>query len=293
MVSLSIQNPIYIVSKGRWERPLTARIFLKEKIPFKIVVEPQEYDLYCQAIGREFVLKLPFSNLGLGSYPARNWIWDHSIETGASKHFIFDDNIQSFSRLNNGKRTRCTALEACSVLETFVNKFTNVAISGFNYRYFVTREKKVPFHINTKVYSGILIRNDIPFRWRLKYNEDVDLCLQALHTRKWCTILLNAFLIDKTSTAVKMKGGNQDELYKNNDPSKKALKARSLEMVWPQYCETVWRWNRPHHFVDWKKHFTHPLEKVVKPSSPQREGIPKVFTNDARRGHFKGAKDDI
>jgi len=48
-----------------------------------------------------------------------------------------------------------------------------------------------------------------------------------------------------------MKGGNQDELYKNNDPKKKLLKAKILENQWPQYVKTVIRFNRYHHFVDW------------------------------------------
>jgi len=27
-----------------------------------------------------------FKDLGLGSIPARNWVWDHSIKTGAERH---------------------------------------------------------------------------------------------------------------------------------------------------------------------------------------------------------------
>ena len=58
--------PVYIVSKGRWENPITAKCFLQDGVDFKIVVEPQEYDNYCEAVGKKIVLKLPFSNLGLG-----------------------------------------------------------------------------------------------------------------------------------------------------------------------------------------------------------------------------------
>ena len=100
-----LKYPIYIISKGRWDRPLTAKIFLKAKIPFRIAVEPQEFDKYCSTIPKEFILSLPFSNLGLGSYPARNYCWEHSLAEGAKKHFLFDDNIRQFYRLNNGKRT--------------------------------------------------------------------------------------------------------------------------------------------------------------------------------------------
>jgi len=32
-----------------------------------------------------------------------------------------------------------------------------------------------------------------------------------------------------------------------------------LEEIWPQYAETKMRFNRPHHYVNWKKHFKHNL----------------------------------
>lgn len=255
-----VKYPIYIVSKGRHQNPLTAKMLLKEKINFRIAVEPQEAHLYAQTIPEQNIFALEFSNLGLGSFPARNACWEDSKKMGFKKHFIFDDNIHHFSRLNNGKRTHCSAVLALKSLESFTDRFENVAISGYNYRYFVTRSTRKPFSINTHVYSGMLINNEIPFRWRLKYNEDVDLCLQALHS-KWCTILLNAFLIDKVSTTVKMPGGNQTELYQNNDERKKMLKSKSLQLQWPQYVKVIERFGRPHHSVNWRKHFPHPLRK--------------------------------
>lgn len=256
-----IKYPIYIVSKGRSQNPMTAKIFLKNDIDFNIVVEPQEYDDYCKSIPPIFIKKLPFSNLGLGSFPARNWCWEESIKDGFNRHFLFDDNIQSFARLNNGKREyNYSPQEALNCLETLVEKYSNIGIAGYNYSGFVTKTTKKPFVINTHVYSGMLITNAIPYRWRLKYNEDVDLCLQALHNG-YCTILLNVFVIDKVSTKVKMKGGNQTELYQNNNEQKKLLKSFSLHKVWPQYVKVVSRFGRPHHQVSWTKHFKHPLLK--------------------------------
>jgi hypothetical protein len=40
--------------------------------------EPQEEEIYAQHFGRERLLLLPFSNLGQGSIPARNWVWEHA-----------------------------------------------------------------------------------------------------------------------------------------------------------------------------------------------------------------------
>lgn len=257
-----LNYPIYIVSKGRWEKPYTAQCFLNNNIDFSIVVEPQEYEKYKTTIPERNIKILPFSNLGLGSYPARNWCWENSIENEHSKHWIFDDNIRGFSRLNNGSRKPTNPILAIESAESFVDRYKNIALSGFNYRYFVTKLTKYPFVSNVHVYSALLIDNYLPFRWRLKYNEDVDLCLQAL-TRGYCTVLLNAFLIDKISTSAKLKGGNQDELYKGNDPIKKALKAQTLAEMWPQYVKIVKRFNRPHHAINWKKHFKHKLIKKI------------------------------
>jgi hypothetical protein len=255
--------PIYIISKGRATRTLTANFLMKESIPFKIAVEPQEYEAYCNTLGAKFVAKLPFSNLGQGSTPARNWCWEDSIRRGFKRHFLFDDNIYSFMRFNHGKRVRCPALPALRALETFSDKYINLGVSGYNYSYFACQDLKKPFFLNHHVYSGLLINNEIPFRWRLKYNEDVDLCLQALHTKHWCTVALNVFLIQKVSTVSKMKGGNQAELYLNNDHDKKKLKTKSLEMIWPQYVKSKYRFGRPHHQVSWGKFFTHPLLRGV------------------------------
>ncbi len=259
MDSKALKYPVYIVSKGRWENPLTAKYFLRDGVDFKIAIEPQELNDYRKTIPDKNILVLPFSNLGLGSYPARNHCWDDSIKNGYKKHFIFDDNIRGFRNFNAGNRTKCESVTPLKTLAEFTDKFVNIAISGYNYVSFATRETKKPFYFNNHVYSGMLINNETKFRWRLKYNEDVDICLQALH-EGWNTILLNAFLIDKVSTTAKMKGGNQTELYKNNDDGKKMLKSKSLQVMWPQYVEVVQRFGRPHHFVDWKKHFRHPLK---------------------------------
>ena len=162
--------------------------------------------------------------------------------------------------MNNGKRYNVDPSFCIINAEKFTDRYSNIGLSGFNYRYFVTSQTKKPFTINTHVYSGLLIDNNIKYRWRLKYNEDVDLCLQILHD-KLCTISFNAFLIEKTSTVAKMKGGNQTELYLNNSFDKKKLKAETLKKEWSQYVELVTRFNRPHHYVDWKKHFKHHLIK--------------------------------
>ena len=251
--------PVYIVSKGRWENPITAKCFLQDGVDFKIVVEPQEYDNYCEAVGKKNVLKLPFSNLGLGSYPARNFCMQHREKKKHNRHWIFDDNIDRFRRVTQGTRIPCNAKLAIEAIEHFTDRYENEIISGFDYCSFVVpgTTDNIPFRLNVHVYSALLIKNNTHYKWRLKYNEDVDLCLQVMADQK-CTLSFKAFCADKRSTTAKMKGGNQTDLYKNNSYEKKILKTRSLEEVWPQYVKTKIRYNRPHHYVNWNQ-FGHPL----------------------------------
>jgi hypothetical protein len=100
--------------------------------------------------------------------------------------------------------------------------------------------------LNTRLYSCILIRNDIPFRWRARYNEDADLSLRVLKAG-WCTLQFNAFLHDKAITQT-VTGGNTDELYRNGTLEK----SRMLARLHPDVTKVVWRFNRWHHHVDYR-----------------------------------------
>jgi len=119
--------------------------------------------------------------------------------------------------------------------------------------------KILPLQINCHVYSCLLILNSLSFRWRGRYNEDTDLCLQILSTGKQCTALLNTFLVEKMRTMT-MKGGNATTLYQGDGRLKMA---RSLERMWPGVVTVDRRFHRPQHVVNWKK-FDTPLK--LKPS---------------------------
>jgi len=242
--------PIYIVSKGRWKfgLRLTSRALEEMNVPYHIVVEAQEYENYAAVIDPAKILTLPFSNLGLGSIPARNWIWEHSLATGARRHWILDDNIQHFERLNRNKKEIVHNGEIFVAAENFAGRFTNVALAGFNYRGFAPAHSAMPpYRLNTRVYSCILIKNDIPYRWEGRYNEDTHLCLQALEGG-WCTVLFNAFLADKVTTG-RSAGGNT-ELYVGDGRLKMA---ESLRQQHPDCTKIVWKFNRWQHSVDYSQ----------------------------------------
>lgn len=238
---------VYIISKGRWESRLTSKALEELKIPYFIVIEPQEYDNYKAVIDDKKILLLPFSNLGLGSIPARNWVWEYSISIGAKRHWILDDNIEGFYRLNRNLKTLVGSGTIFKCAEDFTDRYENVAISGFNYFMFASRKCELPpVYFNTRIYSCILIKNDIPYRWRGRYNEDTDLSIRALKDG-WCTILFNAFLCGKSQTMT-MKGGNTDELYKDDGRLKMA---QSLVDQHPDITTITEKWGRYQHQVDY------------------------------------------
>jgi hypothetical protein len=241
------EYPIYIISKGRWDSRLTVRALDKMHTPYHIVVEPQEYDKYAMFIQVDKILALPFSNLGQGSIPARNWVWEHAISTGAKRHWILDDNLGAFCRLNRNIKIRVTSGTIFKIAEDFTDRYENVVLSGLNYRFFASeRTRMPPFYLNTRIYSCILIQNDIPYRWRGRYNEDTDLSIRALKDG-YCTILFNAFLCDKIGT-MRMKGGNTDELYQDDGRLKMA---QSLQEQHPDIVTITRKWDRWQHQVDY------------------------------------------
>lgn len=246
--------PIYVPSKGRFERCHTAKFMLKQGVPFRLVVEPQEFDEYAERYGEDNVLCLPFSNRG-SVIPARNWIKQHSIEEGNERHWQFDDNITRVLRLHKGLRIPCDANVAIRACEDFTDRYENIAIAGMDYRFFVAFIKK-PFVLNVRVYSCSLVNNAIPHEWRGTYNEDTDICLQAL-ADGWCTVLFKVFLIEKLATMT-VKGGNTSEIYQGDGRLKMA---RSLERLWPGVVQTKRRFGRPQHAVrNYWKNFDTPLK---------------------------------
>lgn len=239
--------PIYVISKGRSKNCLTARELNLMGVEFTLVVEPQEYDLY-KDVAKQIIIT-PFSNLGQGSIPVRNFVWNHSLKNGDKKHWILDDNIEGFHRLNRNEKPKILSPVFFRCMEDFVDRYKNIGLAGANYYSFCKATDKVPpYYLNTRIYSCILIKNDLPFRWRGMYNEDTDLSLRVLKSGM-CTVLFNAFLIGKVTTQ-RMKGGNTDEVYSQTNKRKEF--AESLREQHPDLVKVTWKFNRWHHQVNYK-----------------------------------------
>lgn len=243
--------PIYIISKGRWQRRSTSNVLEAMNVPYRIVVEPAEYENYLEVIDKHKIIVLPsnFSEFGQGSIPVRNWVWEHSIKEGHEWHWILDDNIESIERFNNNMKIKCETATPFYVVEEFVLRYENIAQAGMNYALFCpAMEARPPIRFNTRIYSCILIRNDINYRWRGRYNEDTDLSLRILKDG-WCTVLFNAFLLGKRATMTQ-GGGNTDTIYNTGD--QRLAFAKSLQEQHPDVAKVTWKFNRWHHEVNYK-----------------------------------------
>ena len=275
------QYPIYIISKGRYEKMLTADALLEMKQPFKLVIEESEFLKYKKGLLDKGLSEsevkehlLLFSDedkkhFTTGEYeghgasiPVRNFIWQHSIKAGFKRHWCLDDNLDGFYRVQNNARVKCISAVPFRVCERWSDDFSNVFMSGLNYLAFlpeISRRRK-QVQKNTRIYSCILLHNEANknmlgkkgtetgnFLWRGKYNEDTDLSLRLLKSGH-PTMLLNNFVCNKQTT-MSCKGGNTDSIYKGDGLQKKL---DSLIAQHPDVAKGTIKFKKVHHQVNYK-----------------------------------------
>lgn len=243
--------PICIPSKGRYDSRLTIKLFERFGVPFRVFVEPQEYDLYAKHVPEEKLHKMPHSNKGLAF--TRNYIWDLMADEGHEYYWTFDDNIRSIIRLHYNHKVRMVDAIALVILEDFALRYDNLVVSGMQYDYFAPRKAFMPpVVVNQRVYSNMLIktfakdRSGKPYRFKTFFNDDTDFCLRVLKDG-YCTALFYAFLAEKESTMI-ISGGlvgyyrNTNERYEFAD---------ELRRAHPDVVTVVRRYGRWHHHVDY------------------------------------------
>lgn len=239
--------PLFIPTKGRHKTPYTINALQRLNVPFMAVVEEQEYSEYAQVVDKRQIIVLPHRDKGLTV--TRNWIWDYAQHELKTQYFwTMDDNIRDFYRLHQNMKYRMDSGTFLFVIEDFALRYANLYISGMQYEMFVPRKKKQPpLILNTRVYSNMLIKTDIPYRNVTFYNDDTDLCLRVLKDGH-CTALTCAFLADKIMT-MQVKGG-MTTFYNQTDKRKQF--AEELQRAHPDVVKVVWKFNRWHHQVDYR-----------------------------------------
>jgi hypothetical protein len=256
---------IYIPTKGRADSRLTNKALTKLGVPHFLIVEPQEVDLYRRSAhgttGTVLPLDMSFKtryelcdDLGLtkstGPGPARNFAWEHAIASGAKWHWVMDDNIASFFCFHQhariGRHTDAGWMAWCL---DFVERYENIGMFGPEYDFFIPRyQKHYAWVWPTRVYSCNLIRNDVPLRWRGRYNEDTILSLDMLQAGYVCGTW--RCIAQKKVATQTLGGGNTADFYAKEGTRPKS---EMLARVYPQFARVVERWDRVHHVVDYRR----------------------------------------
>ena len=287
--------PIYIVSRSRSERCYTSRFLSQMEVPHFVVVEPQDVAAYQEKVANKYatILELDMSykdkyetlddwdnaTHSTGPGPARNFAWDDSIKRGYKWHWVMDDNAtEGFHWFWHNVKVKCRTGALLAACEDWVDRYDNIAMFGPNYKMFVTMDAyHPPYTMNTRIYSCNMIRNDVPFRWRGRYNEDTILSLDMLKAG-WCTVQANWALFGKCTTQ-KVKGGNTEVFY-----SKEGTKPKSemLAKVHPDVAKVVWKFHRWHHYVDYSgfKQTLHLKEGVVPVPGENNYGMRVINTQE-------------
>ncbi len=269
--------PVYIISKGRADSRFTSKTLERMRVPYFIVIEPQDYYDYECVIDPQKIKILPFSNHGMGSGVARNWCGDHARKNGFKRHWILDDNINGFFRLHQNKKIRVADGLIFKLAEEFVDRFTNVPFASFDYTFQTfASEGNPPFTTNTRCYSCLLIDSHLnkTLPWEGRYNEDIDLTIRVLKAGL-CTIQFQTFLQGKMGTQL-LSGGNTEEIYGKGTAEKGLMLAKRH----PDCVTFAWKYGREHHHADlskWKetnqlirtkkKHRTQPVSMSLVPVS--------------------------
>lgn len=257
--------PLYIPSKSRSDTASTPRFLDSISVPYRIVVEAEQFGDYAAEFDESKLLVLDpayqaeydtFDDLGdtksKGPGPARNFIWDHSISEGHDWHWVMDDNISLFARFHRNQRIPFGDGTPFYAMEDFCLRYTNIAMAGPNYWMFVpSRDQRKPFMLGTRIYSCNLIRNDAPFRWRGRYNEDTDLSLRMLKSG-WQTVQFNAFLQFKMTTQA-IQGGNTEAFYAEEGTLPKSQMIVNMHPDVTRITKRYGRWHHSINYTQWRK----------------------------------------
>ena len=249
--------PVYIPSKGRAGKVRTVPLLQEAGVSFYIVVEPQDYTDYADAYPDVSVIQMPINNGGI-SY-VRRFCKDHSIEAGDKRHWQLDDDIRKFYTYESGKKVVGDAGVILQYCESFVDRYSNVAIASLMDSTFGFKLTE-PFKRNKQCAVCVLVLNQTEFTWRVHTTgEDTDYSLQAL-SLGWCTILFQMFQYLNPTP-----GTTQGGLFERYSYDQCMARIRELQSLWgTQVVKIENRYGTPRPDLRhiWRK-FATPLVKVA------------------------------
>lgn len=257
--------PVYVISKGRHDCCLTSKFLDMCEVRHYVVVEEHQKQDYINTVGQSpyaTIITIPqrffteYETLcdidnKTGPGAARNFCWWHSKELGFYGHHVLDDNIRGFHMLSDNCKIKVRTGAFIRAMEEHFMAFDNLALGGPCYTNFAPKNENRGCHIfNTRIYSWIIIRNDIwdqGYRWRGRTNEDTILSLDVLKGG-WATIQYYIYLQNKIATQA-LGGGNTEEFYAKEGTLRKS---QLLVDVHPDVSQLKFKFGRIHHEVNYK-----------------------------------------
>lgn len=226
-------EPIYIPTKGRAGCAHTPKTLDNENIPYKLFVEPQDYEEYSKHYESDTLVNIEADNRGI-SY-VRNFIKKYSTLKGDKSHWQMDDDIRKFKIRMNGKNSVVKPVHALSIVEKTNNLFSNIGIAGLTSPAFAF-SKKDPVIVNQLAYSCVLINNQVDIEWpeNLSGVEDWHYTLTLLEN-KWCTLSFSHILFEAPVTATQ-KGGNMKH-WESKEKRRKLYE--KFVKVWPDNFRVI------------------------------------------------------
>ena len=217
--------PVYIPSKNRAGK---CRIYnrIGNLQNYFFVVEPQDYESYCEAYGEDKTIAMPENDMGIAY--ARRFIMKYSLEKEQEFSWQSDDDLYFFryNRIIKPHKAPVEISEAFAEIETLVDKFTNVAIAGPSDGTFALAYKN-KIDINRQASSCYLLRNDTAYKFRDNVTSDTDYNMQVL-TGGWVTLMFRTLIFNNPATG-KQTGGCLDQNWYANQ--------RNLMRLWPSCFE--------------------------------------------------------
>lgn len=176
---MKIRFPIFIPSKARPDNVLTARLLDAEEIPYKVVVEPQDFPSYNLAFPEDKLLRLPENDRGIAF--SRSWIKDSCKDAGIPFHWQLDDDIRIFYERHGNMKRKCSPTPAFLFAESFTDKLANLGAIGFYHAPFIFDGKDYPaYRLNYAIMTAFLVNSSTPTTFRPETVDDYDFTLQNL-----------------------------------------------------------------------------------------------------------------
>lgn len=323
---MSNKYPIFIISYNRPKNHITARKLAEYEIYHYIVLHKEQIPEYLKNFTNEMkkfttilefddVYKLkyetcdniPHSIKNAGSGAERNFAWDYSKNVlNSNSHWLLDDNMY-FSYISGIKnniyaRNCCDKIkfnELFNKAEDFFDKYENLLMIELAQRDFIVNKLKYSYVLNTRCFSCNLIYNDMPIRWRGRYNEDVILSFDIMQAGYCIASYKGGVLKNKISTR-RARGGNHsvekgdiNSIYSDGVDYKMSSldKTNLLLKVYPEYFKQVIKYGRIHHEYN-RKIIKDKLTKDLRLIKAKQYGIKKIRYNDFLKiKHYKIQKE--